>query len=151
MRKFFLNDNTRAFMLLLLIALFALSISSCSCDYHASRIAKRCGASQIDTITHRDSIFINKIEKDTVFKFGLKRDTVVLKQNKLTVKYFYNTHDSTIYIQGKCDSIIIYRDVKIPVEKIIVEENWFSKNKWLILFFLSFFVALYFTFNFRKF
>lgn len=150
MRKFFLNDNVRAFLLGVLIALFAFAVSSCSCDFHARKIAKRCGGKITDTITYHDSIFIDKIDKDTIFKLHLQRDTLILKQDRLTVKYFYNTHDSTVYIQGKCDSIIVYRDIKIPVEKIIVEQGWLSKHKWLVIFVLAFFAALYFTFNFRK-
>lgn len=70
-----------------------------------------------------DTFYTDSVTKDTVFRFGVVRDTVVIKEDKLTVKYFYNSNDSTVYLYGKCDpdSIIV------PVEVIRIETK---KPEW---------------------
>lgn len=60
-----------------------------------------------------DTVYTDSVSKDTVFRFGVIRDTVIVKEDKLTVKYFYNNSDSTVYISGECE-----KDT-IRVEKII--------------------------------
>ena len=60
-----------------------------------------------------DTIITDSVSKDTVFRFGLIRDTVILKEDKLTVKYFYNTKDSTVYLSGECDkdTLIVEKEI----------------------------------------
>lgn len=60
-----------------------------------------------------DTIITDSSSIDTVLRYGVIRDTVILKENKLTVKYFYNTKDSTVYLSGECE-----KDT-IRVERII--------------------------------
>lgn len=86
-----------------------------------------------------DTVYTQEVKTDSVFKFRTIRDTVFLKQDKLTVKYFYNNTDSTVYLSGECESDTI------RVEKIItnieIKEKAFlgiSSNLWaLILFILA--------------
>jgi len=116
----------------LLLLLFSLFLASCSCEWHGERIQKKCGSSSVkDTIILRDTIRIPSVQTDTIFKPG--RDTVIIREGRLTMKYFYNSSDSTVYLSGKCDTVFITRDIKVPYEKIVIVDNWFVRNKWWIL------------------
>lgn len=87
----------------------AMLTSLCSCNQKAwTKRGYKKGWIKSDTIT--ETIITESDSKDTIFKHSIIRDTVVLKENKLTVKYFYNNSDSTVYISGKCDSDTLYVD-----------------------------------------
>lgn len=51
--------------------------------------------------TKADTILTETVEKDTIFDWRTVKDTVILRQDKLTVKYFHT--DSLVYLSGKCD------------------------------------------------
>ena len=100
-------------------------MASCSCNYHLKKVQSKCGfTTKVDTLTLHDTIKTERTIKDTLFKHT--KDTVVLKQNNLTVKYFYNTKDSTIYLQGKCDTVIKVITKKIPVSTTNYNPNFFG-------------------------
>jgi hypothetical protein len=107
-------------------------ISCCSCGQkHWTKRGYKNGWIKADTIT--ETIYTESAEKDTIFKHSIFRDTIVLKEDKLTVKYFYNNSDSTVYLSGKCDSDTI------RVEKYIttiqpLSKPWYSDwPYWLII------------------
>lgn len=107
-------------------------MASCGCNYHMNKVKSKCGfTTKVDTLTLHDTITTERTIKDTLFKHS--RDTVVLKQNNLTVKYFYNTKDSTIYLQGKCDTVIKVITKKIPINTTIYKPNFFNDNKIFLL------------------
>ena len=115
-----------------LIIIISLFMASCGCNYHMNKVKSKCGfTTKVDTLTLHDTITTERTIKDTLFKHT--KDTVVLKQNNLTVKYFYNTKDSTIYLQGKCDTIIKVITKKIPVSTTNYNTNFWESNKWLFL------------------
>jgi hypothetical protein len=79
-----------------------------------------------------DTVVTDSVVTDTIFKHNLVRDTLTLHKDKLTVKYFYNTTDSTVYLWGKCDGDTVYVDKQI----IHMEEfkgNWLKSNWFQIL------------------
>lgn len=115
-----------------LLVIISLFFASCGCNYHLKKVQSKCGyTTKIDTLTLHDTITTERTIKDTLFKHT--KDTVVLKQNNLTVKYFYNTKDSTIYLQGKCDTVIKVITKKIPVSTTNYNTNFWESNKWLFL------------------
>ena len=63
--------------------------------------------------------------KDSLFFF--ENDTVVVKENNLTIKYFYDTVTKLSYIQGECDTITVteYIEKEVEVEKIVAEKRGF--------------------------
>ena len=98
-------------------------ITSCSCNYKLKRLLKNCPELiKGDTLTIRDTIRINSVEKDTLFNYYTK-DTVIIREGRLTMKYFYNSHDSTVYINGRCDTIFRIIETKVPTNQIIQENN----------------------------
>ena len=112
----------------LVILLF---LSSCSCDWHLQRAEAKCGKLSNDTITVHDTIITKMVTSDTVFKYFVK-DSVIVREGKLVMKYYYNSHDSTVYLQGKCISDTIVKEIKVPYEKTIVKVDFFPDwLKWV--------------------
>lgn len=73
-----------------------------------------------------------EISKDTVFSHSETRDTIVLRKDKLTVKYFYSK--DTVYLYGKCDPDTVrypvYRD-RITIQEKQTIPSWIW---WVIVF-----------------
>jgi len=104
--------------------------NSCSCDWHLNKAKYKCGFSfKSDTIYKKDSVFINSVKKDTVFNY-FQRDTVIVREGRLTMKYFYNNHDSTVYLSGKCDTIKIEKEVPVIVNNTEIKESYTAYFKW---------------------
>jgi hypothetical protein len=138
----------RRSILLKVIALFwAITILSCSPQQRLAALVKRHPELiKHDTIFKVDTFKISEVRKDTVFYNQVTRDTVVIKQDHLTIKYF-NSRDS-IFISGKCDSII--KIVRVPVEINTVEAQaqtgwnkfWNSAKDYLIVALLGAIIVL---------
>ena len=95
----------------IIILIVTLMLSSCGCNYHLKKVEKKCGYStSTEVVTFHDTIYTERVVKDTIFSFTNSSDTVILKQDNLQIKYFYNTHDSTVYIKGECKTDTIYKD-----------------------------------------
>jgi hypothetical protein len=125
------NDRFLKGLIVLLVLALIWLCTSCSCDFHARKIKKKCGTIT-DTLVLRDTVITKELHTDTLFKHSVRRDTIVLKQDKLLVKYFYNSHDSTVYIQGKCLTDTIIKVIKVPYEKTVITLDYFpSWVKWL--------------------
>jgi hypothetical protein len=121
-------------------ALFvAFMVSMCSCNQKAwTKRGYKHGWIKSDTIT--ETIITESDSKDTIFKHSIIRDTVILKENKLTIKYFYNNNDSTVYLSGKCDSDTLYVDKVIT--KIETKERESLWPYWFIIALLVFVIWL---------
>lgn len=105
---------------------------SCGCSYHLKKIKAKCGYSQ-DTVYKTVHVEVPKVEKDTIFSFQQK-DTVIIREGRLTVKYHYNSHDSTVYVAGKCDPEV--KEIKVPV--VVNKYKEAFPWKWLLIFGLFF-------------
>ena len=137
-----INNDNRNWYIWILFCLLTFSIflalSSCSCNYHLKQIKKKCNnIVSTDTTYIHDTTFVNRVEKDTVFYYN-QRDTVVIREGRLTMKYFYNSHDSTVYLNGKCDTIRIIKEIPYTVTN-----NEFTPQKnWMFWVFLCLLVLL---------
>lgn len=115
----------------LTILLLTILAYSCTCERKLDKVLKKCPELLVnDTIKIRDTIVINGVQKDTIFNY-LVKDTVIIREGGLTMKYFYNTHDSTVYLSGKCDTIYIPYTKDIPVNQIINEDSK-GFNWWMV-------------------
>lgn len=65
-----------------------------------------------DTVFRMDTVYIPYKQVDSVFYYNQK-DTVIIKEGGVIVKYFFNTKDSTVYLKGERQEII--REKKVPV------------------------------------
>lgn len=109
---------------LLLNLILILLLNSCSCEWHLKKLESKCGKFTSDTLTVHDTLVTTEVKKDTVFKY-FQRDTVIIREGKLTMKYFYNRHDSTVFQWGKCASDTIIKEIKVPYEKASIKVDYF--------------------------
>lgn len=96
-----------------------------------------------------DTIRIASIQRDTVFNY-LQKDTVIIKEGRLTMKYFYNTTDSTVYLSGKCDTIRVVREIQVPVEKTVFKYDFLNSNKFLFSIILLLLCLILIAYLFKK-
>jgi hypothetical protein len=124
----------RAIVITLFLIYLLIAFTSCGRNHWQKRGEKNGWIE-----TKIDTIVTDSVVTDTVFKHRLVKDTVTLHKDKLTVKYFYNTTDSTVYLWGKCDSDTVYVQKQI-INKIntdsFLKANWFPILCLLIIAFL---------------
>lgn len=111
---------------------FFFLLSSCSAGWHINRAIKKDPTIlQTDTVRVVDTVQIvtEQIERDTVFKLSETHDTLIIKEDKLTIKHYYNQITDSVFISGECesDTIIQVREIKVPFEKIVYHED---NSKW---------------------
>ena len=127
------NSNWTLIIAFILAAIILFFLNSCSCDYHLRKAKSKCGyTTKTDTVYRNDTTFINRVTKDTVFNY-YSRDTVVIKEGRLTMKYFYNSHDSTVYLKGQCDTVRIVKQIPVQVNTTEIKQSWLSYIKWISL------------------
>lgn len=125
-------------------------VTSCACDYHMGKIRKKCPSIlEKDTIRVHDTIRIASVQKDTVFYY-YQKDTVIIKEGRLTMKYFYNTTDSTVYLTGKCDTIRVVKEIQVPVEKTVFKYDFLNSNKFLFSIILLLLCLILIAYLFKK-
>ena len=134
----------------LFILIMSVLVTSCACDYHMGKIRKKCPSIlEKDTIRVHDTIRIASVQRDTVFNY-LQKDTVIIKEGRLTMKYFYNTTDSTVYLSGKCDTIRVVREIQVPVEKTVFKYDFLNSNKFLFSIILLLLCLILIAYLFKK-
>lgn len=107
-----------------------------------------------DTVTIHDtiSIYIPKVEVDTVVTLKELIDTVTITKDRVTVKTWYVPKEKKVYVQGKCDPIYITKVVerKVPI-RTFEKYPWWKKllNNMLAGFII--FAIVYFAYKlYRK-
>lgn len=126
------------FLLAVACAMLIILCNGCDCNYHLKQAKKKCGQSLLsDTIRIHDTIYSKSVDHDTTFFYNQK-DTVIIKEGRLIMKYFYN--DSTVYLKGECLTDTIYRDKIIINNSTELKPDLFDKWKWWII--GAFFVLL---------
>lgn len=96
-------------------------LASCSPEKHLARFLHRHpGLVKTDTVWVKDTVTVFGTRTDTIIKIWQK-DTVIIKKDQLTIKYFMR-NDSTVYLEGKCDTVTIIREVPVTVSSVSVQE-----------------------------
>jgi hypothetical protein len=108
---------------------------SCSPEKKLQRlIRKHPELIKTDTVWRTDTVIVKEVFKDSVFKLFESHDTVTIIKDRLTIKHFYNKHDSTVYLSGKCDTDTIIKEVPVVVNSVTAEIDYIEKYKtWLML------------------
>lgn len=115
------------------LIILILLLSSCDCNFHLARLEKKCGKIAKDTLVVHDTLITKEVQKDTVFKY-FQRDSIIIREGKLVMKYYYNSHDSTVYLNGKCDSDTVVKVIKVPYDRTEVTVDYFPAwLKWVAL------------------
>lgn len=137
-----------------LIPLFFLIIS-CSPTKRFTRLVEKYPyLLTVDSVTIHDtiSVYIPKVEVDTVVTIEQLIDTVTVTKDRVTVKTWYVPKEKKVYVQGKCDPIYITKIVekKIPV-KYYEKYPWWKKLLNNALAILIIFVIVYLIYKlYRK-
>ena len=78
-----------------------------------------------DTIWKTDTTIIQAVRYDTTFRFSY--DTTTIVHDRLTIKHFFNRHDSTVYISGECAGDTIYKEIPTVINTVTSEKpfNWY--------------------------
>lgn len=84
-----------------------------------------------DTLVIHDTTYIPKVKKDTVFSFSNSKDTVTLKNDRLTMKYFYS--NDTVFLSGECKDTTIIKEVRVEVEKANIINKLGLKWYWYLI------------------
>lgn len=99
------------------------------------KLKSKCDYKMIaDTVLIKDTVKINSVSKDTVFKNHLG-DTVFINKDRLHIKYVQLPGDS-VFINGKCDTIKIITEKKVPFKSVEVKQNLISNRYAFIICFL---------------
>ena len=112
---------------LLLILIF---LTSCSPQNRLNRKVKRAenfaykhGLVIKDTIKVIDTVVIESYRTDTLNTFTRHDSVVVFNNNKVYLKYFYDTLRQEIYHEVICRGDTLIREVLVPVDKVKVIEK----------------------------
>lgn len=121
----------------IIILLFGLLISSC-CTTRQCKVERAEKKiynltqkfpeliSANDTIVLEDTITIPTIIADTSFVNVSSTDTVIITNDKITIRYIKK--DSLIYLSGECEGDTIYITNEVPIEKIVVRKPTFAER-----------------------
>ena len=102
----------------LLILLSTFLLFACSPQKRLNRLINKHAEllSIKDTVTVRDTFIVDGVKLDTIFQTTITKDTVILKEKQLTIKYYND--GKTTYLDGECDTIIQVKEIQVPIEKV---------------------------------
>ena len=108
-----------------------LLLGGCTPEQKLARLLKRHPELiKSDTTYRTDTIIVKGGSKDTVFFNTISKDTIVIKENNMTIKYL-NRGDS-IFIHGDCDTIKLIREVPFITNSVSYVEKQTKWYDWLI-------------------
>lgn len=116
---------------------------SCSPQFRAKRKirkAKRLAPELFvkDTVRIIDTVFVPSITYDTITRVIKHDSTIVINDEKVYLKYFYDTLRQEIHHDVECKEQKVIRENKVIVEKTIESKrNWLP---WIIVGVLLFFL-----------
>ena len=76
-----------------------------------------------DTVIIHDTLIIDNSTHDTTATFYTHDSTIVINNDKVYLKYFYDTLRQEIYHEVICKGDTIIREIIVPVDKIKVIEK----------------------------
>lgn len=126
------NLGPRLFAVILFAIIVCVMVlcNSCSCNYHLKQAKKKCGMSLLsDTTIIRDTIYSKSVKKDSLFFYNQK-DTVVIREGKLVMKYFYSR--DSVYLQGNCLTDTIYVDKTVITNTTELKPDYSSWKEWIL-------------------
>ena len=91
-----------------------------------------------DTLVIHDTVIVESIHADTVTKVVFNDSIVVINNDRMVVKYYYDTITNNIIHEGECKDIIVPTETLVPVKSIIYP-TWYDQAKpwfpwiWVVL------------------
>tara|TARA_R110002050_G_scaffold12524_7_gene41057 strand:- start:837 stop:1292 length:456 start_codon:yes stop_codon:yes gene_type:complete len=126
-------------MRIIFFFLFCLFFVSCSPIYRHQRLVEKYPFVHTqDSVTLIDTLILKvpEVRHDTVFSkhffTEIRKDTLIIEKERLSIRIFYDTIKDSIFLQGKCDTI--YRE-KIVTKKVPI--RYYAKRsdllKWVVI------------------
>lgn len=118
----------KTFFVLVLLALVA-----CSPKTRFTRLVEKYPhLLTIDSVEVIDTVRITvpEVRHDTIFSkhffTEIRKDTLVIQKDRLTVEIFHDTIHDSVYISGKCDTVTVEKIIerKIPVKYYEKTPKW---------------------------
>lgn len=137
----------KLFLGIAVLIMLMLFLNSCSAEKRLARLLRHHpGLVKVDTVWGKDTIVIRERRIDTLFYYA-QTDTIIKEQNGAVIKYYFNSSDSTVFLEGKCKGDTIVKMYPVVVNSVVSEKNltmwekfklWLFDNWWWIA--LIFFV-----------
>ena len=117
------------------IALLILFLSSCSPQQRLQRLLKKNPQLiELDTIRVIDTVIIDNYTYDTITNIHLHDSTTVINNEKVILKYFYDTLTREIWHEVECIGDTIIKEKVVQVEKVVYKQlSWWEQYKTIIL------------------
>ena len=129
-------------------SILVLLLIACSPQKRLNRLINKyphLTETSIDTIFVIDTVIIDNYDT-TVLNNIIKHDsTIIINNEKVYLKYFYDTLRQEIYHEVECfgDTIIKEKIIPYKVEKIVYKElTWWQEYKHIIIIFTLLLIAL---------
>ncbi len=113
------------------IILISLLFICCSPQERLNRlITKHPELSQKDTIIVKDTVVVENYNYDTTTIIRLHDTTTVINNERVVLKYYYDTLREIIHHDVECLGDTVYIETLVPVEKAVFRElSWWEKYK----------------------
>ena len=112
---------------------------SCNPQKQLNRlISKHPELLQKDTIKYIDTVIVENYTHDTITSIHLHDSTTVINNEKVILKYYYDTLTKEIHHHVTCIGDTITKEVHIPYEVVVVQELTFWQKYGSIMIILSF-------------
>jgi hypothetical protein len=131
----------------------------CSCGPEAKlRRAKKLIAQaeaegvkwESDTVYREVKVIVPEIKLDTVIDVVNWHDTITVVKDRVTTRVVVTPSTKTVYIQSKCDSVIVEKRVPYTVTREIrVGDRWIKKAGFILFGLVIGFCAAWVLKNFR--
>ena len=85
-----------------------------------------------DSVIIHDTLVVNNYTHDTTSVFTRHDSTIVINNDKVYLKYFYDTLRQEIYHEIECKGDTIIREIVVPVDKIkVIDKD--NRYIWIVI------------------
>ncbi len=89
---------------------------------------------QKDTITIIDTVIVPEYTHDTTTLIRFHDSVTVINNERIRIKYFYDTLKETIHHQYTCFGDTVIKETIVPYETVVVQElTWWQKYGSIII------------------
>lgn len=107
----------------LVIAIVGIFLASCSASWHIRKAQKKDPSLfTTEIVKYVDTVIVEVPRIDTLFKYEF--DTVEIVMDSIQIKYFYQTKDSTVYLEVDCPDNQTITETITKTETIIVKPTF---------------------------
>ena len=125
--KSFIKDFIKVAILCLLLCL----LFSCTPQRRLNRLlTNHPELLEKDTIIVRDTVVVQNYNYDTTTIIRLHDTTTVINNERVILKYYYDTLREIIHHDVECLGDTVYIETLVPIEKAVYKElSWWQKYK----------------------